>query len=148
MNAKEYLSQIKRFDLIIGQKKEQLEELRSSLTNVVADPSKEHVSGGMSGEARFTKTVERIVVLEKELDDHIQSFFNHKHTIVTQIQMLENINYSCVLYERYVRYRSFEEIADAMNYSISYVRTLHGWALLAFSKKYAPFAPIPKHHTK
>lgn len=142
LNVKEYLGQIKRFDLFINQKQEQILEIRSSLTNIVADPSKEHVSGGMTGDAPFTKTIEKIVMLEKELDDDIDLFLDNKNKIITQIHNLNNINYSCLLYERYVKYKTLEDIATAMNYSLPYVKTLHGWALLEFKKKYEPFSSI------
>lgn len=40
-----------------------------------------------------------------------------------------------ILYKRYVEYKRLKTIADEMNYTYEYIRSMHGWALEEFSKK-------------
>ncbi len=135
MTAKEYLQQLKRLDIAINQKTRELDDLRSKSRIVKGiDYSKDRVQTSSSGDAPFVKLIERIADLEKEIDTEINEFVDEKHKIINQIQSLKNANHSRLLYERYVEYKSLEQICDDMKFSHAYIKHMHGDALQNFEK--------------
>lgn len=137
MTAKKYLRGLQRLDTMIDQKLNELASLKATLTTIGGiDYSKDRVQTSRSQEAPFEKTIARIVDLNAEIDREIDSFVDRKHTIINQIQGLENTTYVEILYKRYVEYKRLEMISVEMNLTYQYVRELHGKALQAFESSY------------
>lgn len=138
MKAKEYLQQLSRLNVIIRQKMQEKADLSSSYSSIGStDTSKERVSGGAAaGNAGYTRTVDRLIDLEKEIDREIDQYADLKHTIINQIQALPDPQHVDLLYQRYVKECTFEQIAVNMNYSIRNVYNLHGQALQSFQVMY------------
>lgn len=135
MTAKQYLNSLKRLDFIINQKTEELEDLKiksKSLKSI--DYSAERVQKSPSTDAPFTKILDSIVDLSNEIAEDIDKLVTQKHTIINQIQEVEDNMFVEILYKRYVKYEKFEKIAVDMNYDYTYIRQLHGQALDAFQK--------------
>jgi len=133
MTAKRYLAELKRMSTCIEQKEAEKQALYSaSLGSSMSD--RERVSG--SSEDKMPDTVGRIVELEAEIDHQIVAFLGLKHTIIDQIQALDNENFIAVLHKRYVEFKRLEEIACEMNYTYQYTRELHGRALQKFYRQY------------
>ncbi len=86
-------------------------------------------------EAPFENPVSRIIDLEAEINNEIATFVGEKHKIINQIQGLKNTDYSSLLYDRYVKYKSLEQICVDMNFSYDYIRHMHGYALKDFENK-------------
>lgn len=135
MTTKEYLSQIHRLDTIISQKKNQLNELKI-LSNTIksTDYSKEVVQSSKESLASFVVEIEKITLLEKEINSIIEVYLNKKNTIINEIQSLDDVNYIKILYQRYVDNKSFKEIAFELNYDYDYIRLLHQKSLSDFEK--------------
>lgn len=133
-NSKEYLTQLKRLDIIINQKIKEKEKLRDSLFSI--SPlllSEDKVMGGkMMNKASFVKVLERIMELEEEIDEEVDFYIDKKHQIINQIQTLSNVAYIQILYKRYVEYKDLKQIAAEMKYDYQHIRRLHGYALQAF----------------
>ena len=137
MTAKKYLRGLQRLDTMISQKLDELASLKATLTTIGGiDYSKDRVQTSRSQEAPFEKTIARIVDLNAEIDREIDNFVDRKHTIINQIQGLENTTYVEILYKRYVEYKRLEMISVEMNLTYQYVRELHGKALQAFESSY------------
>lgn len=147
MTAKEYLQQIRKQDIKIGQRITQLERMKSRLAQMEAyayatgsiDYSKDKVqSSPSSGNER----VEEKVDYEKQVKQFAESVRKMirdgealRDKIITEIQSLENAVYVDILYRRYVDCHSFERIACDMSYTYQYTLNLHGEALKAFEQK-------------
>lgn len=138
MKVKQYLQQLRKLDIVINQKIEERETLRASLTSIASpDLSNERVQGGdPPGDARFVKAIARVIDLEKEIDETIDSFVDKKHLIIDQIQGLSNAAYIDLLYKRYVEYKRLEVISVEMNYTYQYTKEMHGYALQDFERTY------------
>lgn len=135
MNAKEYLQNLKRLDTVIEQKIKELDNLKIMSTSIGSfDYSKERVQTSPDADAPFVKTVEKICILQDEINREIDQFVDKKHRIINQIQELSNPKYIDVLFRRYVEYKSFETIAVEMDLSYQYVIEIHGYALQEFEK--------------
>lgn len=137
MTAKKYLERIQLLDESISQKMRELEDIEQNRTLVSAvNYSKERLSGSKSGNAPFEKTSDKLVDLAREINRDIEEFSAQRHTVINQIQKLENRKLSKVLYEHYVEYKDFQTIAKDMNYTYQYILELHTMALKKFESSY------------
>lgn len=137
MTAKEYLQQLQRLNTMINQKIKELDDLRSMSTSIGSfDYSKDRVQTSPSGDAPFTKIVNKIVTLDEEINREIDSYVDEKYRIINQIQALQNPVHIQVLYKRYVEFKRLEVISVELNYTYQYTRELHGYALKAFETEH------------
>ncbi len=135
MKPKEYLSQIKRLDVLIEQKIKERDELRKYDISGVAYGG-ERVQVSPSGHSPQESIIEKLFTYEDEINVLINDFYAVKHKVIEQIQSLPRVEYVQLLYKRYVEYKRLEEIAVEMNYSFEWVRHIHGNALSEFGKMF------------
>ena len=131
-SPKEYLRQIRLFDICIRQKEAELAAMRSELENMSAAVTGERVQ--TSAKDKMSEKVSHIVDLERQIIQDKESFLRMKDRIINEIQGLDNSVYVDILYKRYVEYKQLEEIAVEMNYSYRQVLRLHGFALQEFKR--------------
>lgn len=138
MTAKEYLQQLQKVDMVIGQMLQEKVELQAALTNISSpDMSQERVQGGkLPGETGYSQKIIRLVDLETEIDNLISDYSSLRYKIICQIHDLPDIRYAGVLHKRYVENKKLEIIAVEMNYTYQYIKELHKCALQEFSKTY------------
>ena len=133
MTTKSYLSQIERLDIMIQNKLSEIYQLKTMACSVTVSNDGERVQN--SGDKdRMGTTVAKIVDLERETDELVDSFVEKRKRIVGQIDSIENVDYYNVLSMRYISRDTFETIAEKTNWSIRKVFSLHGKALLEFEK--------------
>lgn len=135
MTPKEYLSQIKRLDMLIQQRIEQKAELES-LCGIVGQGISEKVQSSPKGEASFVRIVEKIDAMQKEINALIDKYVDLKQQIIGQIQALKDDRYSAILSKRYINGKRLDEIADDMKCSYQRMKHLHGYALKAFGNQF------------
>ena len=125
MNGKDCLQQIQVLDIRIKQKMDHLEDMRRMRTYLrgacIGGGSK---SGNMSD--GFSKMSDKLIDLERTLNQEIEVYLLMKNEEINRIQSLSKPEYMDVLYKRYVEYKTFERIAYEMNYALNYVFKLHG----------------------
>lgn len=129
---KEYLRQIRLFDICIKQKEAELAAMRSEIENMSAAVTGERVQ--TSAKDKMSEKVSHIVDLEAMIIQDKEKFLRMKDRIINEIQSLDNSVYVDILYKRYVEYKQLEEIAVEMNYSYRQVLRLHGFALQEFKR--------------
>lgn len=134
MTAKEYLQQIRKIDLLIQNKLEQAQELRSKLEvqgiNFESD-------GSTSATRKVTKMndlIVSVVTLEEEINQQIDLLINKKREVMELIDSLDNADEISLLYKRYFNYKKWEEIAVDMNYTYRGILKIHGRALQNLEK--------------
>ena len=132
MTAKQYLSQIRRLDIQIGQRREELDRLHSAAQSVSVHAGDARHSFG--GSDRVGDTAARLCDLEAEINKDVQVLAELRHKIINQIQRLGDTRHVDLLYRRYVNYQSWEEISDSMYYTVRHVQRLHGSALQEFAR--------------
>ena len=131
-SPKEYLRQIRLFDICIRQKEAELAAMRSELENMSAAVTGERVQTSVND--KMSEKVSHIVDLEAMIIQDKEKFLRMKDRIINEIQSLDNSVYVDILYKRYVEYKQLEEIAVEMNYSYIQVLRLHGFALQEFKR--------------
>ena len=136
MTAKEYLSQIRKAEIIIRIRAQELQRLKEDTAYISAiryDKVRVQTSTDGSG---ISKAVEESVSLQLEIEKRIQRLTKKRHDIITQIEGLKNTNHIELLKLRYIDGERFEAIACSMGYSFDRIRHMHGEALQAFGRQY------------
>jgi DNA-directed RNA polymerase specialized sigma subunit len=132
MTVKEYLGQAYRLDQRINSKLEQLESLNglatkctSTLTGMPKNPSR--------STSMMANAVAKIVDLQAEINRDIDLLVDLKCEMVRVIKNVEHAEYQTLLELRYLCFKTWEQIAVDMNYSIDNVYRIHRKALCAVS---------------
>lgn len=147
MNAKEYLSEIKRLDRLISNLEQEMDNLRLNALvgkspRIVADKVQSSPSGDMMAEY-----VEKAVDIEREVSVLLNEYRKKRWRIVKEINALPDPTHVQLLYLRYVEGRCLEDIACVMRkpngkmYNYEYIKRLHGLALDSFAEKYLKKSP-------
>lgn len=129
--VKEYLYQVKKLDRMINNKLNELEKWKSvcEYPNVPAyGLEKVQSSGG-----KTTFALENYIVMESEIQEAIQELLETKREVIGTIEKLPLPEYE-VLYEKYVNFKEFQEIADKMDKSYSWTTSIHGRGLVSIRK--------------
>lgn len=128
MTAKEFLSQAFRLDQRINSKLAQistLNDLATKCTSTFSDMPRNPRNGATAME----DAVAKIVDLQTEINEDIDCLVDLKRDIVKCIKSVENTEYQTLLEQRYLCFRSWEQIAVDMGYELRYLHKLHGRAL-------------------
>ena len=136
MTAKEYLSQIRKAEIMIRIRAQELQKLKADTAYISAiryDKVRVQTFPDGSG---ISKAVEESVSLQLEIEKRIQRLTKKRHDIITQIEGLKNTNHIELLKLRYIDGERFEAIACSMGYSFDRIRHMHGEALQAFGRQY------------
>lgn len=128
MNVKEYLGQAYRIDQRINSKLEQVASLRELATKATSTLSDMPFSGTRnihSMEGIITKMVD----LETEINQDIDTLVDLKREIVSLIKQIQNTEFQTLLELRYLCFRTWEQIAVDLGYSSKHVFYIHDKAV-------------------
>ena len=128
MSTKDYLSQAYRIDQRINSKLAQVMSLRDLLgkaTGTLSGAPKAATPNPHSME----DTIAKMVDLENEINEDIDTLVDLKAEIMRRIKRVENTEYQTILELRYLCFKRWEEIAVDMGYSLRRVYELHDCAL-------------------
>ncbi|OJU13569.1 MAG: hypothetical protein BGN88_01405 [Clostridiales bacterium 43-6] len=128
LSAKDFLSQAYRIDQRIDSKIEQvssLHDLAAKATSTLSDvpPS------GTRNIRRMEDIICKIVDLEAEINSDIYSLVDLKRKIIEVIKSVSNTEYQTILELRYLCFKTWEQIAVDMCYSIHHLYKMHNAAL-------------------
>lgn len=128
MTPKEYLNQAYHIDRRIECKLQQVESLRNLATRVTSVFSDmPHCT--TTDNCKLEKTITKIIDLENEIDADIDRLVDLKKEISNVINSVENEEYRIILEMRYLNFRTWEEIAVALHYTVRWIYKLHSKAL-------------------
>jgi len=134
MNAKEYLNQAYKLNNRINSKLEQLEVLKSLSMKVTSCFSDVKVIHESNEKSQMEKNLVKIIDLSVEINDEINELIRLKSEIAETIREVDDVNCELLLVKRYISGKSWEEIAEEMQYSISGIFRIHGEALKKINK--------------
>ena len=131
MNAKEFLEQVRYVDRAIDSKLEQVHRLRNEATKATSLVS-DMPRGGSPNLQRLEDTIVKIIDLEHEINRDIDRLVDMKTAARVSINQIANPDERLILELRYLCYKTWPEIAEAMGVSESTVYRTHGLALVNF----------------
>lgn len=135
MNAREYLSGARRLDVQIKVDLRELEHWRDLSASISGCNFAPHYNATRSIDPPFVKCMEKIVDLEEKIKQEVHDLVMVKTDMLEKIHSLESVDYQSVLELRYLSYRTWEQIAEEMHYSIRWIYKLHGKALQELERK-------------
>lgn len=130
MTAKQYLSQAYRLNQRIDGKLQQLAQLKDMAVHVTTTLNDMKVQSSPNLQ-KMESTILKIVQQEQELNDEIDRLVELKDEIRHVVDAVESQEQKFLLEERYLCFRSWEQIAAEMGYGIDNVFKLHRKALSA-----------------
>ena len=128
MTIKEYLSQAYRIDQRINSKLEQVSSLRELAVKATSTLSDTYSSGN-GNKQKIEGVIVKIIDLEHEIDEEIDRLVDLKQEIVSLIKKVKNPEYQTLLELRYLNFKTWEQIATEMHYSIQHTFRIHDKAL-------------------
>ena len=129
MTAKEYLLQIRFIDNRIAAKREQAQYFYDQATKCTTTWS-DMPPGQPNGRSRMADYVMKMIELENEMTKEMMDLANLKKQIMDTINKIDNMEYKTILEERYLSFKSWEQISEDMGYTVRHIYRLHGRALL------------------
>lgn len=131
MNAKEYLGKAYRLDRRIDSKIEQAASLNAlaakctaAITGMPRNPNRKS--------SIMADAVAKIVDLQAEINRDIDALVDLKREMVRAIKAVDNTEYQTLLELRYLCFKTWEQIAVDMGYSVRHVYRLHDEAVRNF----------------
>ena len=128
MGIKQYLKQAFTIDRLIKAKITHIQHLQDKLDWVGSLPTTTKVQQ-TSPKDKMGDTVAALLDAITETKTDIKRLTELQKDITTMIARIENTDLQLVLYERYINFKKWEDIAVDNNYSIRAVYNLHGKAL-------------------
>lgn len=126
---KDYREDIK----YIEEKLNDTEEVKGKIEKVTSILSLSKTSGGEISNDKFADGINRLEELKIDCSDRMQELLLKKFLIDSKIERTEQ-PYRNVLFFRYTRGKSWEEVAKELGYTRDYVCEMHGEALYLYSK--------------
>lgn len=128
MDAREYLEEIKRQDVLINNKLAEVQQLRCLALSVTAPIGGEGVQGTKQTD-RMGDTIAKIVDLENEINAEIDKFIDMKRDKIALIQQIPKQLQYDLIHNHYVQYKSLVNFAKEKNYSYAWILEVHDEAL-------------------
>lgn len=132
--AKQELKEYRENVKYIQQKNEDIEELKNILVHTTSKLSPAKVNLVGVKEDKFADGLYKIEKLEKEKNEELAELLTKKFIVDAKIDKLQ-FPYRDVLFMRYSRGKSWQEIRDVLEYdSEKYVFKLHGKAINLYAE--------------
>lgn len=133
MNAKEYLTQIKKLNVLIENKLTEVERLRDRAESVTACVGGEKVKS-TSRSDNMENTIIKLIDMSRAIEKEVDKLVELKTEATHVIDMLDKADEINLLYKRYIQFKTWEQIAEEMDYSLQGIYKMHGFALQKVQK--------------
>ena len=131
MNAKDFLMRGINLERRVDTIKEQIEHYKSLVNDCSVTYSDSPKS--TASNYKLEECTQKIMDLQEELCEAMADLVDVTCEISRAIQKIENYDYQDLLVKRYVLGKTWEKIAEEMNYSEQHIHRLHGEALKKIS---------------
>ena len=132
ISAKEYLKSIRTLDIAIKVKKEELYRLKLNIASLSPQTTGERVMNSSTSD--MMSTVDKIVDMQAVINAEIDRLVNLKEEARSKINQLKDTRYVSLLTDYYINCKTWEQVAEDMEYDLRWVYRLHSRALQSFSK--------------
>lgn len=134
MDAKEYLTQIRKISMQINEKSEEIAKLKAQIEGGSISYESDGTISGHTDTERNAHMIMKLTELKDELNHQVDMLILAKQRAMALIDMVPDANQMTVLYERYIHLRSWEKISEKLNYSLHYIYRIHNLALDEFNR--------------
>ncbi len=127
-SAKAYLEQAYHIDARINSKLEQVHALRELATKASVGYSDMPGSPNRRTD-KLESIMAKIIDYENEINNDIDKLVDLRKEIGSVINRVPNLDYQTLLEQRYISFKTWEQIAVFMNYNLRWIYKLHSAAL-------------------
>lgn len=127
------LNSVLSTDKLIDAKLEDIKELRRRLQDVKSPSFGDRVQSTKDPD-KFTNVINKIIELEKEVNEDIDKLIDNKNACRRLIESLESNFYKVVLYKIYFEGKSLRTVADSLNVSVRQIARIRNKAIVQISK--------------
>lgn len=132
MEAKEFMNQVRKLDLMITNKLIEVEQWKAMAANTTVASEGERVQAS-SSQQKMADAIAKYIDIQAEIDADIDRLVDTKQNVIRTIERLEPVEYD-VLHKRYIQYMSLQDIATKYDRQYTWATTLHGQALASLQK--------------
>ncbi len=133
MTAKGYLNQARHLDALISCRLREINYWRDLSRSVSGSSFEPNYNPNRPTEAPFVKCLEKIDMIQRDVEEKVAYLIQLKEEINAAIDMLASRDEQLVLRYRYLDNCTWEEISRMLNVSLRTVHRIHGSALQNFS---------------
>ena len=127
MDARQYLSQLKRLRSMIENKRAEIEQWKAVAYGITPQASGERVQSSGRGD-RMETAVCNYATIEAELEKDIARYGKIMLEVISVIEQLEDPYYS-IIHKHYIENKKFYQVAEEVLYSYQYTTEMHRTAL-------------------
>ena len=127
MDAKTFLRQIEKYDMMIENKLIERVQWKAIATNTTAHNDGVRVQSSGS-QQKMADAVEKFMEIEREINVLVDKLIDAKQNVISVIEKLSATEYD-VLHKIYIQRLTLDDVAYAKNKTYSWVTTVHGRAL-------------------
>ncbi|MFQ7292602.1 MAG: hypothetical protein ACLRQ0_10245 [Monoglobales bacterium] len=132
MTAKQWLNRGYRINEEINElMREQKQALLQATSTALGGGEKVQSSNGNTVERRFVN----YAAYSETIDMWIDELYSIKREIVLEIRKVDDFRLRRLLFLRYIKFYTWDMIAQKMNYDIRYIHKLHNCALKKIKKR-------------
>jgi DNA-directed RNA polymerase specialized sigma subunit len=132
LKAKDFLLQLPKLEALIKNKLIEKQQWKDIALGITPQMSGDRVQSS-GNQQKMACAIERMIDIEKELDDFVDSLIATRNEVLSVIEQLESDEYD-FLHLVYVQHFTLKEVANLKDYSYSWATTFHGNALKKVQK--------------
>lgn len=127
MDARQYLSQLKKLGSMIENKRAEIKQWKAVAYGITPQASGERVQSSGRGD-RMENAVCNYATLEAELEAQIARYEDMMREVIGVVEQLEDPFYS-IIHKHYIQRKKFNQISVEVGYTYQYTTELHRIAL-------------------
>ena len=117
MNAEKWLNQVRKLDELVDAKIAERERLYAIATDISPRPMDGMpFSNTGTVSQRMPDAVIKLIELAKEIDILVDKYIDKKQEVLSVLEKLPDKEYG-VLHRHYIQYKTWEQVAEEMDYS-------------------------------
>jgi DNA-directed RNA polymerase specialized sigma24 family protein len=128
LESKEFLSQVKRLDLLIKNKLIEKQQWHDIALGITANMDGERVQSSGT-KSKMADAIVKVVDIEAEINSLIDKLIDTKKEVIQTIEQLSSPVQYDVLHLHYIQYKTLQEIADKYGLSYDWAKQTHKRAL-------------------
>ena len=132
MRSKEYLLQIRKYDILINNKQAEVDHWKAVACGTGAWSDGERVQSS-GNKQKMASAVDRYVDIQAEITADIDRFIDLKREVIRTIEVLPATEYD-ILHKIYVQGKTLDEVAEGYDKSRRWTDSVHGRALASLQR--------------
>ena len=133
MNAKRALIEYEQMNVLLDCKKEEICRIRESLSNPKSTRETDRVQTSLD-HSKQERTIAELIDLERQLDAERMEIMQRQRAVIKLIEQLPLPEYM-VIYERYIKMGSLQEVAERLGKSSSWVSSIQSKGIKALQRQ-------------